>query len=78
MLNNYLSQLKIILDAICTSNNLEGAIFDKNANLILYSDRYLEKKGKNVHKPFIDYVIENEKILVNKPGEMSLCSEFML
>ncbi|MDM8534334.1 sigma 54-interacting transcriptional regulator [Clostridiaceae bacterium HSG29] len=75
MLNNYLNEIKVILDSICISNNLEGAIFDKNANLILYSDRYLEKKGKNVHKPFIDYVIENEKILVNKPGEMSLCSE---
>lgn len=75
MFKKYQNEIQIILDAICISNNLEAAIFDKNAYLVIYSERYIQKKGKSVHKPFIDYVIDNEKILVNKPGEMDLCKE---
>lgn len=75
MIKKYKRKIESILNSICISNNLEAAIFNSEGELIIYSKNYLTKKGKTVHKPFIDYVINNEKILVNKPGEMSLCKE---
>lgn len=53
--------------------NIEGAVFDDSAVLVTGSTGYLERKGTAVHKPSIMEVIENDEVIVLRPGEMRSC-----
>lgn len=62
-----------LMTAVSDSLHLEVAIFDSDSTLFFCTPTYLKKKGKIVHTPFIQEVIENGSILVNTPGEMASC-----
>lgn len=59
--------------AISNSLKLEIAIFNSESQLFFCTPTYLKKKGRAVHAPFIEDVLNNGSILVNTPGEMSSC-----
>lgn len=62
-----------IVNAIAHSLKLEVAIFDIGSNLFFCTPTYLKKKGRTVHAPFIQEVMNNGSVLVNTPGEMQSC-----
>lgn len=59
--------------AISNSLKLEIAIFNSENHLFYCTPTYLRKKGRTVHAPFIQDVLNSGSILVNTPGEMSSC-----
>ncbi|MEG1973038.1 MAG: Fis family transcriptional regulator, partial [Oscillospiraceae bacterium] len=73
----YLEEVHLSLEHIvnCCAITLrtEIAVFDNHAKLVCCSPTYLKKKGKVVHAPSINEVIECGSVLVNKPGEMISC-----
>lgn len=62
-----------IVNAIAHSLKLEVAIFDISSNLFFCTPTYLKKKGRTVHAPFIQEVMNNGSVLVNTPGQMQSC-----
>lgn len=62
-----------LMTAVSDSLHLEVAIFDSDSTLFFCTPTYLKKKGRIVHTPSIQEVIENGSILVNTPGEMPSC-----
>lgn len=59
--------------AIANTLKLEVAIFDCDSRLFFCTPTYLKKKGKLVHAPSIQEVIEQGSVLVNQPGKMPSC-----
>lgn len=72
-LEEYKDILKEIINGISNILNVECAIFDIDAKLIISTDTYLKRKGTSVHTPSIEEVITNGNVLVNKPGHMKSC-----
>lgn len=58
--------------AIANSLRLEIAIFDRD-QLFFCTPTYLKKKGRTVHSPSIQEVMNSGSVLVNTPGEMPSC-----
>ena len=61
------------ITAVSNSLRLEMAIFDGSCQLFYCTPTYLKKKGRSVHTPSLQEVIENGSILINTPGEMASC-----
>lgn len=59
--------------AASSALRLEIAIFDHQNRLFFCTPTYLKKKGKLVHAPSIQEVLDNGSVLVNQPGEMPSC-----
>lgn len=72
-LSFYTNELQSLLTGIENTLNLDAAIFDAKSKLIASTKNYLEQKGATVHAPSIEEVLNNGKILVNKPGFMKSC-----
>lgn len=72
-LSIYIDELQSILNGIENTLNLDAAVFDAKSKLIACTKNYLEHKGATVHAPSIEEVLNNGKILVNKPGFMKSC-----
>lgn len=72
-LETYKDLAKEIVGEISYILDLEYAIFDTKANLLVSTDTYLKRKGTSVHAPSIEEVIRNNNVLVNKPGYMESC-----
>jgi len=62
-----------LLSAISKSLNVEAAVFDRNCQLIAYTSKYLQHKGRQVHTPSLEEVFTQDDILVNEPGHMPSC-----
>lgn len=62
-----------LVTAISDALRLEVAIFENDSNLLYCTPTYLKKKGRTVHTPFIQEVLENGRILVTDPGNMPSC-----
>ena len=69
----YHAEISQVLQIIHHLFNIEGAVFDDSAVLVTGSKGYLERKGTAVHKPSIMEVIENDEVIVLRPGEMRSC-----
>ena len=65
--------LERMMDSIAIALRAELAIFDNDANLFYCTPTYLKKKGKAVHAPSIQEVLDMGSVIVNKPGEMASC-----
>lgn len=61
------------ITAVSNSLRLEMAIFDGSCQLFYCTPTYSKKKGRSVHTPSLQEVIENGSILINTPGEMASC-----
>lgn len=72
-LQDYQSELQGIIDSVGQTLNLEAALFDTQSKLIASTSTYLEQKGHAVHAPSIEEVLQNGRLLVNKPGFMKSC-----
>lgn len=62
-----------VVDLLSTSLKLDIAIIDTHFKLVAYTKGYLEKKGEDVHQPFIEKVFELGEIVVADPGCMEYC-----
>lgn len=62
-----------VIDVLSTSLNVDAAIIDTHFKLVAYTKGYLEKKGEEVHQPFIEKVFELGEIVVADPGCMEYC-----
>lgn len=65
--------LERMMDSIAIALRAELAIFDNDANLFYCTPTYLKKKGRAVHVPSIQEVLDMGSVIVNKPGEMLSC-----
>lgn len=62
-----------LITAASDALRLEMAIFDSDSSLFCCTPTYLKKKGRTVHTPSIQEVLENGSILVTDPGNMPAC-----
>ena len=69
----YHAELLQVLQIIHHLFGIETAVFDDFAVLVTGSPGYLDHKGSTVHKPSIMEVIENDEVIVLRPGEMRSC-----
>ena len=67
------SSAERLVTAASDALRLEMAIFDSDSNLFYCTPTYLKKKGRTVHTPSIQEVLENGSILVTDPGNMPAC-----
>ena len=74
---NYLEEIRFslehIVNCVATALRTEIAVFDNDCKLFHCTPTYLKKKGKAVHAPSIQEVLDYGSVLVNKPGEMASC-----
>ena len=74
---NYLEEIRFslehLVDTLATALKAEIAIFDNDAKLFYCTPTYLKKKGKAVHAPSINEVLDMGSVVVNRPGEMPSC-----
>ena len=69
----YRTEILQVLQIIHHLFSIEAAVFDDSAVLVTGSQGYLERKGTAVHKPSIMEVIENDEVIVLRPGKMRSC-----
>lgn len=62
-----------LINGAANALKAEVAVFDSGSNLICGTPVYLKKKGKAVHSPSINEVMNYGSVLVNTPGEMQTC-----
>ncbi len=67
------SSLQHILNSLSATTDVEIAVFDNSCHLILFTPSYLHHKGKTVHTPSIEEVMQEGKMIVNEPGRMPSC-----
>jgi len=72
-LQEYQESLSQVLQTIQHLFDIESAIFDETACVVVSSSNYLEKKGTMVHKPSIQEVFEQDEVTVMDPGNMPSC-----
>ncbi len=65
--------LERMMDSIAIALKADLAIFDNDANLFYCTPTYIKKKGRAVHIPSIQEVLDMGSVIVNKPGEMLSC-----
>lgn len=73
MLQQIKDPIQNIIDVLSTSLDVDAAVIDTRFKLISYTKGYLEKKGEEVHEPFIEKVFELGEIVVADPGCMEYC-----
>lgn len=67
------SSIQRITNGIADALKIEVAIFDNNAKIFCCTPTYLKRKGRTVHAPSINEVLNYGSVLVNTPGEMASC-----
>lgn len=65
--------LQRLIRSLGTVLDIEIAVFDRDCHLIGYTPAYLRQKGKTVHNPSVEEVMQEGKIIVNEPGRMASC-----
>ncbi|WZL73890.1 sigma 54-interacting transcriptional regulator [Clostridiaceae bacterium 35-E11] len=65
--------LQKIIAGIGDAIKVDVAVFDRQCQLLISTQDYLEQKGKTVHTPSIEEVLSHGNVLVNKPGYMKSC-----
>jgi len=73
MLQHVQDPIQNVIDVLSTSLDVDAAIIDTNFKLIAYTKGYIEKKGNEVHEPFIEKVFDLGEIVVADPGCMEYC-----
>lgn len=73
MLQQLKDPIQNIIDILSTSLDVDVAVIDTRFKLVSYTKGYLEKKGEEVHEPFIEKVFELGEIVVADPGCMEYC-----
>ncbi len=73
MLQQVQDPIQNVIDVLSTSLDVDAAIIDTNFKLIAYTKGYIEKKGNEVHEPFIEKVFDLGEIVVADPGCMEYC-----
>ncbi len=72
-LNQIRPSIQSIITALCSSINVEAAVFDDKCHLLVSTKEYVEQKGNAVHTPPLEEVLSNGNALVSKPGFMTSC-----
>lgn len=67
------SSLQHIINSLSATTDVEIAVFDNSCHLVLCTPAYLRHKGKTVHTPSIEEVMQEGKMIVNEPGQMPSC-----
>lgn len=67
------TSLQNIINSLSATTDVEMAVFDNSCRLILCTPSYLHHKGRTVHTPSIEEVMQEGKIIVNEPGRMPSC-----
>lgn len=68
------SNLQRMINSLAAAMDVEVAVFDNQCQLVLYTQPYLRHKGKTVHTPSIEEVMQEGKMIVNEPGRMASCT----
>ncbi|MEN1760632.1 sigma-54 interaction domain-containing protein [Anoxynatronum sibiricum] len=71
--HDILNHLQKIITRLAAAAGIEIAVFDNNCQLILYTPSYLHHKGRTVHTPSLEEVMQEGKMIVNEPGRMPSC-----
>ncbi len=66
-------RLQRLINSLGAILDIEIAVFDRKCHLIGYTPAYLRQKGKTVHNPSVEEVMQEGKMIVNEPGRMASC-----
>jgi PAS domain S-box-containing protein len=73
LLQNIQETAQQVVSAIAAAMGVDVAIFDRNYNLIATSKTFLEQRGSDLNKHFLEGVFERGSVLVADPGNHFLC-----
>jgi len=67
------NNLQQIITSLSSAMDIDIAVFDNSCQLILHTPSYLRHKGRTVHTPSLEEVMQEGKMIVNEPGRMPSC-----
>ena len=73
LLQNIQETAQQVVTAIAAAMGVDVAIFDRNYNLIATSKTFLEQRGSDLNRNFLDGVFKRGSVVVTNPGNHFLC-----
>jgi transcriptional regulator with GAF, ATPase, and Fis domain len=62
-----------LVSVLSKALGVEVAVIDEQCHLVASTGTYVERKGRDVHAPFVREVLVRGEVIASEPGRMNLC-----
>lgn len=63
-----------LVSVLSRALGIDLAVIDEQCHLVASTGTYLQRKGRNIHAPFIQEVLARGEVIASEPGHMQLCT----